>query len=199
MGDHYFTKNPNVEHNETTFTYTLKNRQLHFTTDAGVFSKSTIDFGSRLLIETFSPDNLLQGPLLDVGCGYGPIGLSLAPDFPLVEMIDVNERAVNLAVKNASANQISNVEIHLSNIYQELHEQEFAAIVSNPPVRAGKSVVHEILSGAYDLLKTGGTLTIVLQKKQGAPSAEKKMLEVFGNVQVLKKDKGYYILQSIKQ
>ena len=134
-----------------------------------------------------------------MGCGYGPIGLSLAYAWHReVEMVDVNERALALAQKNATRNQIENVDIHVSNIYENVHQNQYAAIISNPPIRAGKKVVHTILADSYDLLAPGGTLTVVIQKKQGAPSAQKKMQEVFGNAEILKKDKGYYIIQSIK-
>src|SRR5699024_2076257 len=115
-----------------------------------------------------------------------------------VEMVDVNERALALAQKNADQNQIENVDVHLSNIYENVHQKQYAAIISNPPIRAGKKVVHTILADSYDLLLPGGTLTVVIQKKQGAPSAQKKMQEVFGNAEILKKDKGYYIIQSVK-
>jgi 16S rRNA (guanine1207-N2)-methyltransferase len=163
------------------------------------FSKETVDYGSRVLIDAFEWEELPQGRLLDVGCGYGPIGLTLAAvSGRTVEMIDVNQRAVSLAQGNAKQNLIEAVDIHTSNIYETVHEKTYAAIISNPPIRAGKKVVHEILSGAFPLLAVGGTLTVVIQKKQGAPSAEKKMQEVFGNVEIVTKDKGYYILKSVK-
>ena len=114
-------------------------------------------------------------------------------------MVDINERAVSLAQGNAKRNQIEHVDIHQSNIYEAVHEETYAAIVSNPPIRAGKKVVHEILTGAYPRLKKGGTLTIVIQKKQGAPSAQKKMEETFGNAEIVTKDKGYYIIKSVKE
>ena len=197
--NHYYSNNTNLGHEFQNFTFTLKGKQFKFTTDSGVFSKATIDYGSRVWIDTFSAENLPAGPLLDVGCGYGPIGLSLAyASNREVEMVDVNERALALAQKNASQNQIENVDIHLSNIYENVHQKQYAAIISNPPIRAGKKVVHTILSDSYDLLVPGGTLTVVIQKKQGAPSAQKKMQEVFGNAEILKKDKGYYIIQSMK-
>lgn len=198
MSEHYYTNQPQVAHDFEEFSYTLRGQQLHFVTDSGVFSKNTIDYGSRVLMETFDPSQMPEGTLLDVGCGYGPIGLSFAKDVSKVEMIDVNERAIDLAQGNAKRNRIENVDIHLSNVYENVHERSYAAILSNPPVRAGKEVVHQILEDAYPLLKEGGLLAIVLQKKQGAPSAEKKMKEVFGNVEILKRDKGYYIIQSEK-
>ncbi|MGK0552582.1 class I SAM-dependent methyltransferase [Enterococcus faecalis] len=200
MANHYYTENPDSTHHLAQWTFTLQGKIFQFTTDNGVFSKQTVDYGSRVLIEAFEWTNLPEGRLLDVGCGYGPIGLALASaSNRFVEMIDVNQRAVALAKTNAELNQITNVDVHSSNIYETVHETTYAAIVSNPPIRAGKKVVHEILGGAYPLLTVGGTLTVVIQKKQGAPSAEKKMQAVFGNVEIVTKDKGYYILRSVKE
>ena len=200
MSDHYFTNNPNTMSETAAWTYTLRGREFKFVTDAGVFSKKTVDFGSRLLIETLDFSEMIPGDILDVGCGYGPMGLALAKEDSerKVEMVDINERALGLAKQNASNNRLSNVLIHTSDIYESVEGKEFAAIVSNPPIRAGKKVVHGVLTGAFDLLKNGGTLTIVIQKKQGAPSAKAKMEETFGNAQVIVKDKGYWIIQSFK-
>ncbi|HGL3665353.1 TPA: class I SAM-dependent methyltransferase [Enterococcus faecalis] len=178
MVNHYYTENPELAHDLESWSFPLRGRTFQFTTDSGVFSRGTVDYGSRVLIDAFEWENLPAGRLLDVGCGYGPIGLSLAAATGrLVEMVD----------------------IHSSNVYETLNETTYAAIVSNPPIRAGKKVVHGILTGAFPLLKVGGTLTVVIQKKQGAPSAEKKMAEVFGNVEIVTKDKGYYILRSVKE
>lgn len=202
MTDHYFTDNPSAKSNERTWTYQLRGKEMKFTSDSGVFSKNTVDFGSRLLIEQFEMPEAISGNLLDMGCGYGPIGLSLASAYPEieVEMVDVNERALSLAKRNAAANGISNVNIYPSSVYDQVEGKgRFAAIVSNPPIRAGKQVVHQILSEAFAYLALQGTLTVVVQKKQGAPSAEKKMQEVFGNAEVIAKDKGYWIIQSVKK
>ena len=201
MSDHYFTNNPKIESETAAWTYTLRGNEFKFVTDAGVFSKKTVDFGSRLLIETLEFSEIIDGDILDVGCGYGPMGLALAKEDPdrKVEMVDVNERALGLAKQNASNNRLSNVLIHTSDVYESVEGKSFAAIVSNPPIRAGKKVVHGILTGAFDLLKKGGTLTIVIQKKQGAPSAQAKMEETFGNAKVVVKDKGYWIIQSFKE
>lgn len=200
MTNHYFTEQPKSAHENIHFTFALKGKTLQFTTDAGVFSKTTVDFGSRLLITTFAESQLPEGPLLDVGCGYGPIGLALAASSErTVEMIDINQRALDLAKQNAHQNQIVNVDIHFSHLYEDVHARAYAGILSNPPIRAGKKVVHQILTQAYDLLLPQGALTIVIQKKQGAKSAEKKMQEIFGNVNTLQREKGYLILQSTKE
>lgn len=199
MANHYYSENPETAHDLHQWSFELAGRNFQFVTDSGVFSRDTVDYGSRVLIEHFDSENLPEGTLLDVGCGYGPIGLALAHQTGRpVEMIDVNNRAVELAQGNAKRNGIE-ADIHQSNIYETLHQPTYAAIISNPPIRAGKKVVHQILSDAAPLLKVGGTLTIVIQKKQGAPSAKSKMAEVFGNAEIVAKDKGYYIIRSVKE
>lgn len=201
MADHYYTANPNAKSNVVSWNYTLRGKEFTFLTDTGVFSKATVDFGSRLLIESVDFNQFPEGDLLDVGCGYGPMGLAFAYAEPArqVEMVDVNERALELVRQNALKNNLSNVQIHESSIYENVKEANFAGVFSNPPIRAGKSVVHEILTGAFEHLKESGVLTIVIQKKQGAPSAKKKMEETFGNAEVIAKDKGYWIIQSVKE
>lgn len=200
MTNHYYSERPDTPHDFEEWNFELKGKGFRFTTDSGVFSRNTVDYGSRVLIDAFTWDELPEGKLLDVGCGYGPVGLALAfASGRPIEMVDINQRAIDLAQRNARINQISEADIHQSDIYSDLHQDKYAAVVSNPPIRAGKKVVHTILSEAYPLLKTGGTLTVVIQKKQGAPSAQKKMVEVFGNAEIVKKDKGYYIICSVKE
>ncbi|MER2064493.1 MAG: class I SAM-dependent methyltransferase [Alkalibacterium sp.] len=200
MADHYFTSNPNAKHNEQNFEMTLKGNTLKFITDSGVFSKDRVDYGSQVMIEAVDPSVFPNGKVLDMGCGYGPVGLSLAKAYPelAIDMVDVNERALNLARRNADENEIGNVMIYLSSIYEKIEEKGFGAVLSNPPIRAGKKVVHQIISEAYGHLADGGVLVIVIQKKQGAPSAKQKMTDVFGNVERIALDKGYWVLQSKK-
>lgn len=201
MSDHYYSRNPQVDSNPDEWNFTLRGKTFRFKTDAGVFSKREVDFGSRLLIESFvEPEVSGDRPIIDVGCGYGPIGLSLAGSYNnrTIHMVDVNERAILLSGENAQINQIKNVKIYESSVFQNVQENEFAAVVSNPPIRAGKKVVHEILEQSKSVLQVGGELWIVIQKKQGAPSAMSKMEDVFGNVEVILKKKGYYILKSKK-
>lgn len=198
MTDYYFTENPNVEHDEKHWRYTLLGHELNFVSDNGVFSKNTLDFGTRTLLEAL-PLDVPQSSILDVGCGYGPMGIALAKQFPeaRVEMTDVNERALALAERNAEANGVAaRTRVYHSDAYEAVAKTDFTTVVSNPPVRAGKTVVNAIITGAKEHLTKGGQLIIVLQKKQGAPSVKKLMAETFGNVTVLKKNKGYYILRS---
>ncbi|MEJ1318976.1 class I SAM-dependent methyltransferase [Latilactobacillus sakei] len=199
MTDYYYSKNPEVEHAEKNWTFELRGFNFKFTTDNGVFSKNTVDYGSRALLDAVDLSETPAGPILDMGCGYGPIGMTLAKLAPerQIDMVDVNERALGLAQKNCDLNQIQNVAIFESAEYQNVTAQ-YVAILTNPPIRAGKTVVQNILKGAYDHLLPDGELDVVIQKKQGAPSAKQLMADTFGNVQIIHKDKGYYILQSIK-
>lgn len=197
MANQYFENDPDLEHELKKFDFTLRKHNLNFISDSGVFSRQTIDYGSRVLIEAVDFSNIPAGNILDVGCGYGPIGLALAKEQKTRQttMVDVNLRALKLAKQNAADNNIDNVEIFESDVYQNV-SNKYALIVSNPPVRAGKNVVTAILAESKDYLEPNGELWIVLQKKQGAPSAKKLIDKTFGNVEVVTRDKGYYILKS---
>ena len=191
----YFAENPDAKHDIHELNVELLGQQLTFLTDAGVFSKKMSDYGSRVLLSVL--DTEAGERVLDVGCGYGPLGLTLAKAQGVTAtMVDINQRALDLAQKNAERNQVS-AHIFQSNVYEKVNGI-FDHIISNPPIRAGKQVVHEVISGSYEHLTEGGDLTLVIQKKQGAPSAKSKMEAVFSNCEIVKKDKGYYILRSEK-
>ena len=199
MSEHYYSRQPGVKSEPTTWQETLRQKTFSFTSDRGVFSRKGIDFGSRLLIESFLEPSV-SGPFADVGCGYGPIGLTIASEWSdrNVYMLDVNERAVALSKKNAARNHISNVTVLQSDLLEAVSNTRFAAILSNPPIRAGKTLVHQLLEDAYVQLVQHGELWIVIQKKQGAPSAKKKLESLFGNVVTVAKKKGYYIFKARK-
>ncbi|WP_042353718.1 class I SAM-dependent methyltransferase [Bacillus rubiinfantis] len=199
MTEHYYSQVQKVESDPKYWNYTLRNHPFRFKTDNGVFSKREVDFGSRLLIETFIMP-AAGSRVLDVGCGYGPIGLTIAKDHPgcMVHMIDVNERAIELAQDNAVLNQITNVKIYQSDRLQSVRETDFSAIVTNPPIRAGKKIVHDIFEQSAQHLVQGGELWVVIQKKQGAPSALEKLTEVYSEAVIVKKSKGYYIIKATK-
>lgn len=192
----YYAENPDATHDIHELRVDLLGQKMTFLTDAGVFSKKMVDFGSQLLLKCLDVN---QGEtVLDVGCGYGPLGLSLVKVYGVqATMVDINTRALDLARRNAEKNN-AKATIFQSNIYEQV-EGHFDHVISNPPIRAGKQVVHEIIEKSKDFLETCGDLTIVIQKKQGAPSAKSKMEDVFGNCEILKKDKGYYILRSVKE
>jgi 16S rRNA (guanine1207-N2)-methyltransferase len=199
LSEHYYSRTQKVESEPKFWDFTLRSQLFRFKTDNGVFSKKEVDFGSRLLIEAFELPNV-EGSVLDVGCGYGPIGLSIAKNYPerIVHMIDVNERAIELSKANAVQNAVHNVEIYESDTLINVKEFNFAAILTNPPIRAGKKTVHDIFEQSYEHLVTGGELWIVIQKKQGAPSALEKLKERFTTVETIDKSKGYFIIKAVK-
>ena len=199
MSQHYYSKNPQTTSKPQEWDFTLRGEKFHFQTDSGVFSKNEVDFGSRVLIETFE-DSSAEGPVLDVGCGYGPIGIAIAKSFPLkqVHMVDVNTRAIELAKKNAVKNNVENVEIYESDGLSAVEEEGFSAILTNPPIRAGKETVFRFYEEASKKIAPGGSLWVVIQKKQGAPSTQEKLEELFGNCRVAEKKKGYFIFEARK-
>jgi 16S rRNA (guanine1207-N2)-methyltransferase len=199
LSEHYYSRTQKVESDPKFWDYTLKTNSFRFKTDNGVFSKREVDFGSRLLIESFELPNV-EGLLLDVGCGYGPIGLSLAKYYHdrIVHMVDVNERAIELAKENAENNRIQNVNIYESDRLLNVKENTFAAILTNPPIRAGKQTVHDIFEQSYDHLVSEGELWVVIQKKQGAPSAIEKLNNLFNHVETIDKSKGYFVIKAQK-
>lgn len=198
MSNQYFENNNQLKSDERELQYYFKNQVLKFTSDSGVFSKGGIDFGSSLLLKTLiikKDDSMI----LDVGCGYGPIGITIAKmnENSHVDMVDVNLRAIKLAIKNAEKNGVGNVTIFESNSYEKINNM-YDLVVTNPPIRAGKIVVHNIILGAHEHLNDGGSLWCVIQKKQGAESALKVLREKYSNVVIHSKDKLYYIIEAIK-
>ncbi|AWN33798.1 MULTISPECIES: class I SAM-dependent methyltransferase [Lactobacillus] len=196
----YYAENPTSQHDEHVVDYRVNDIDLKFTTDAGVFSKMRVDYGSGVLIKKMADVNFPSNNILDVGTGYGPLGLFAAKFWPTqtVEMVDVNQRGLDLAKKNAELNHIDNVTIFVSDVYSNIApEKKYGLIVTNPPIRAGKTVVSNILSGAKSHLVSDGVLLLVIQKKQGEPSARKLLTKTFGNCTILKRDKGYYVLQAV--
>lgn len=197
MLTHYFTDNRQLPQERKTIEFHFWGFTVLFVTDNGVFSKDKVDFGSELLLRHLDLEHM-QGSMLDVGCGYGVIGtcVALACQDAQVHMIDVNDRAIELANLNAQANKTTALAFK-SHAFENV-EDDYNHIITNPPIRAGKAVVYEIFEGAYEHLKPGGVLWVVIRKQQGAPSAIKKIESIFNNCTIVAKDKGYYILKAIK-
>lgn len=196
---HYFINDDTLASRPRKINYAFKSVSFSLDSDVGVFSKNELDKGSELLIETLLPYDLGRN-LLDLGCGIGVIGLTLAYFHPNlnVTLSDVNTRALSLCSANATSLKLSQrVTILQSDIYLEI-EGKFDSIVSNPPIRAGKKVTYEIYKGALTHLIDGGSLYIVIRKQQGALSVKSYLEELFGNVAVLAREKGYYILKATK-
>ena len=184
---HYYVNDNNLRSNKHIVTYTYKGNVLKYNADNGVFSKERVDFGTNVLLNAL-PDFPDGARVLDVGSGYGVIGIAIAKSNKkiMVEMVDVNERAVDLAKENINLNKVDNVKVYLSNLYEKV-EGTFDYIISNPPIRAGKEIVHGVVKEGYKYLNNGGKIYLVIQKKQGSPSLEKCLFEVFGNVETVDK------------
>ena len=196
---HYFVNDDKVASKPRNVVYSINGVDFSLESDNGVFSKNDLDKGSELLIETLLPINLGKA-LLDLGCGIGVIGLTLAYFHPTLNvcLTDVNTRALGLCDANAKKLRLSQkVTILQSDVYTKV-EGKFDSIVSNPPIRAGKKVTYEIYKGALEHLNNGGSLYIVIRKQQGALSVKSYLEQLFGNVTVLAREKGYYILQARK-
>ena len=163
---HYFTNDINVTSNIKKLSYTYKGKKLELESDSGVFCKDHIDFGTNVLLNSL-PDFNRFSSILDVGCGYGLIGLCLASAYPelKVDMVDINLKAISLALSNKKINKINNANIFESNIYQNVNSK-YDCIVTNPPIRAGKNVVDGIVLGAKEYLNDNGYIYVVIQKKQ---------------------------------
>lgn len=164
-----------------------------FFTDNGVFSKDGLDFGSRLLLETI-PLEEVGGKVLDMGCGYGVFGIVLNKVTSCeVDMVDVNLRAMHLALINSKENHCINVNVFESNCYSSINTK-YSSIVTNPPIRAGKKIVYDIVMNARDYLEENGHLFLVIRKEQGAKSLIVDLEKLY-TVEVLNKKKGFFILK----
>jgi 16S rRNA (guanine1207-N2)-methyltransferase len=195
--EHYFTSRPETTGAERQIAARLKGFEFRFWTDAGVFSKQGIDFGTRLLIETVQLPEAAE--ILDLGCGYGPVGIVCAKADPScrVTMVDVNRRALLLAERNARLNGVSGrVTILESDGLRALSDRLFDAALINPPIRAGKAVVYRLFAESAEHLRPGGSLWVVIRKKQGAESAKRELEKHFRSVSRVEQKKGYWILRA---
>ncbi|HNX16024.1 MAG TPA: methyltransferase [Bacilli bacterium] len=196
---HYFQNDPLLASKKRDITLSIDGQTLHFKSDNGVFSKSKVDEGSIALLKVIIPLRL-TGKVLDLGCGYGPIGLTIAITSPdaRVDLADVNERALTLCEENAKLLGLSQrVTCLQSDIYANI-EGPYDSIVVNPPIRAGKRVTYAMYEGALQRLIDGGSLFVVIRKNQGAPTASRFIEGLFGNISLLEKEKGYCVYQAKK-
>lgn len=188
----YFTNNDQLKSERRVISYYYGSTCYDFLSDNGVFSKKKVDFGSITLIETYLKNKKDIKNFLDVGCGYGFLSIVLAKELKINHGVgvDVNLRALNLAEENAKLNQVS-VSFKESNIYENV-EGLFDLIITNPPIRAGKRVVMDILLGAKNHLQPEGELWAVIRKDQGAKSIIKALLNTY-RVEIKEKNKGFYV------
>ncbi len=195
--EHYFSELQTSEPDLGLMTVHLRRQYFEFITARGIFSRRRLDRGTRLLIEYMKLPN--RGVVLDLGCGYGPIGIAAAVFNPSLHVImsDTNRRAVRLARVNADRNQAANIEAHLGWLYDPVDEMIFDAILSNPPLAAGfRRVIIPLLEGAYSHLATGGSLQVVVRKSSGGKKVSGLMSDIFGEVETTARGGGYRILLS---
>lgn len=191
---HYFT-NEDVKSELRKTSVKVFDKEFIFNTDNGVFSKRGLDFGSRTLINTILEKEKLSGTVLDIGCGYGVIGIILSSFFDIdVDMVDVNKRALHLTEMNIKENKVS-CNCFYSDIYENV-TKKYNAIVTNPPIRVGKEILYKFLFEASNYLVPGGALYFVVNKDQGAKSTIKD-LEKVASVDVLEKYKGFFIIKCV--
>lgn len=203
---HYFSEQPSTPSMRKEIAFRIHGQDYLFYTDTEVFSRGAVDFGTALMLQTGISDlldrRIKTGELLDLGCGYGVVGIVMKRVFPAmsVTMIDINSRAVSLSQENARHNFVGSVQVLASDVVAGLpdNSKKFDIVMTNPPVRAGKTTVFSFYDASYERLVDGGLLYVVLQKKQGAPSSLTYLEGLFGQCDVIVKEKGYWIMRAIK-
>ena len=199
---HYFLNTPHLETDFFLIEETYLGNRYKFNSCSDVFSKNELDEGTKTLLETVVEQNQLSGHVLDMGCGYGAIGIVLKKHFPALTftMLDINQTAVKLAKQNIVANNLDQNDFTVigSNLLSAVANQTFDHVVTNPPIKVGKQILFEAMNQCFAHLKTNGTLTLVIRKDHGQASLQSHLTKLFGNCKVLTRNKGYYILQSQK-
>ena len=195
MTEHYYTENPNSAHEERRVTLRALGNELAFVTDAGVFSRDGLDRGTEVLLEALPA---LSGRVLDLGCGWGAVGVALGKRYPGLQIVmtDINRRAVELARRNLAENGVA-AEVVRGDGFESVTGR-FDAIVTNPPIRAGKAVIYGLFDRARDFLKPGGALYVVIRKQQGAPSALKYLKEIYAAAEVIDRGSGFHVIRAME-
>lgn len=195
MNDQYYTREPGSESRPAECEFEYRGKRLRFTTDAGVFSRGELDTGTRLLLDAL-PETM-AGEILDLGCGWGPIGISVKAAWPetRVTMADVNLRALDRSRENARRNG-AEAWILESDGFAALEDRTFDAVITNPPIRAGKQVIYRMFADAREHLKPGGSLYLVIRKQQGAESCIRYLQTLFARVEKLDRSGGFWVLRA---
>lgn len=195
MDEHYFSKRPASRQKPRLIGLFINGRNLAFKTSSGMFSPKKVDNATVLLIESMR----LGKRILDLGCGYGPIGIAAATLRPESEvtMAEVNERAADLAEENLSLNGITNAMVIESDFFEKIGDEKFGTILMNPPMALGMKRLHELIGECKAHLLSKGTLQIVARHGKGGSRLEERMREVFGNVETLAKGGGFRVYMSV--
>ncbi len=187
----YFTNDDSLKSNRKKIDVKISDTPFSFWVDNGVFSKNGLDFGTRTLLENL---NINKGNVLDLGCGYGPIGIFISKKYDLkVDMIDVNLRSIELAQENGRLNKV-NINVFESNGYENI-KTKYDYIVTNPPIRVGKKILYDLLFTAKQYLNKDGELWLVINKDQGAKSLINDLQKEY-TVEVVTKNKGFFIIKA---
>lgn len=196
---HYFIEKQHLASDYFEFEDVVADMKLKFRSCDSIFSKDRVDEGTQTLLNTVFDKLELKGNGLDLGCGYGVIGISIIKKLGLnCDMIDVNGTAVDLALHNLMLNGLKKgAKVFKSNGFENV-TQNYDFIVTNPPIKTGKALLFELMQGCFEHLNKGGSLTLVIRKSHGEESLKKKLIEIFGNCEILKRNKGYYILHCVK-
>ena len=188
----YFTNDESLKSEYRNLIYKYNDYEFNFTSDLGVFSKDRIDFASKLLVENYFKVGRKNVNVLDVGCGYGFIGITVSKIMnSKVDMIDVNKRAIHLSNINIK-NMNVNAKAFLSNVYVDVNDK-YDVIISNPPIRAGKSIYMNIIMNAKDYLEDDGEFYFVMNKDHGVKTVIDKIKSVY-EVRLLDKEKGFFVI-----
>lgn len=200
MSDHYYTKKPTSRLKVTEFSDNILGYFMSFKTGSGVFSIGKIDNGTRLLIESALVEDREDFDLLDLGCGYGAVGIALKRKNENINVVctDINMRAIDFTIANCKKNK-TKLEAYQSDVYEHVKDRKFDTILVNLPQNAGKTICFKMIEESFDLLKDNGTLQAVSRHQKGGKSYEKKMVEIFGNSEHLGKGSGYRVYCSRKE
>lgn len=192
MTEHYYTENPSSAHALRRVSFEALGNRLEFDTDAGVFSRDGLDRGTEVLLNALPP---LSGRILDLGCGWGALGIALGKRYPELDIVmtDINSRAVELVQQNLRLNGIRALVVQGDGF--EAVEGPFDAIITNPPIRAGKAVIYDLFDRAREFVSPKGALYVVIRKQQGAPSALRHLAETWPNAEVIDRASGYWVIK----
>ena len=193
----YFDNDKNIKSERKIIKFNFDNKVFSIYSDNGVFSKDRFDYGTRVLLNSVDIDKL-SGNVLDLGCGLGVVGIILGTFNKgiNIDMVDINERAIDLAKNNLVLNNVK-ANVFVSDIYSNI-DNKYDFIITNPPIRAGKNVIRGFLLGSYDYLKDDGILYFVMRKDHGVKSMIKELSVKF-NTSIVNKDKGYYVVLCTKK
>ena len=192
--DHYYTSAPTSAHKTAYVDMEYRGHALRFETDSGVFSRTELDRGTEVLLDSL-PETL-SGSVLDMGCGWGVIGVAIGKHWAdtKITMADINQRACDLSRKNAAAAGVEAAVIE-SDGYEKILGNTYDLILQNPPIRAGKAVIYKMFADASACLNADGELWLVIRKQQGAPSAITYLKTLFEDVDTVEKKSGFWIIR----